>query len=110
MPTTPQDHKAKGDPFTFEATVKDKAGKSVTKQFTLPPLSETAGDSIPGEITYAAVMEPDNDMAQIRLAFASLEAAKPTEAAMKALRSLSTSRMLEVVGEWMGKAGESSGS
>lgn len=96
---TPQDHKAKDEAFTFTVG---------TKTFKLPPLSETAADSIPGDITYAAVMEPDNNMAQLRLAFASLEAAKPTEAAMTALRSLSTTRMLEVVGEWMGKAGGSS--
>lgn len=100
MPTkAPQDHKAKGDEFTF--TVGSKAYK-------LPALSETAADSIPGDVTYAAVMEPDNNMAQLRLAFASLEAAKPTAAAMTALKSLPTTQMLEVVGEWMGKAGGSS--
>jgi hypothetical protein len=97
--TTPQDHKAKGGEFTFAVG---------SKTYKLPPLSENAADSIPGDITYAAVMEPDNDMAQLRLAFASLEAAKPTEAALKALKSLSTTRMLEVVGDWMGKAGPSS--
>jgi hypothetical protein len=79
-----------------------------SKTYKLPKALGDAADSIPGEVTYAAVMEPDNDMAQLRLAFASLEAAKPTEAAMKALKSLSTTRMLEVVGEWMGKAGGSS--
>jgi hypothetical protein len=96
---TPQDHKAKDEGYSFTVG---------TKTFKLPNLSETAADSIPGEVTYAAVMEPDNDMAQLRLAFASLEAAKPSEAALKALKSLPTTRMLEVVGEWMGKAGGSS--
>lgn len=100
MPTkAPQDHKAKDEAYSFVVG---------SKTYKLPPLSETAADSIPGDVTYAAVMEPDNDMAQLRLAFASLEAAKPTEAALKALKSLSTTRMLEVVGEWMGKAGGSS--
>lgn len=95
----PQDHKSKDDTFTFTVG---------SKTYKLPNLSETAADSIPGDVTYAAVMEPENDMAQLRLAFASLEAAEPTEAAMKALKSLSTTKMLEVVGEWMGKAGGSS--
>ncbi len=100
MPTkAPQDHKQKNEPYKFEAG---------GRKYALPPLSETAADSIPGDVTYAAVMEPENEMAQLRLAFASLEAAKPTEAAMKALKSLSTTRMLEVVGEWMGEAGRSS--
>lgn len=100
MPTkAPQDHKAKDEGYSFTVGA---------KTYKLPNLSETAADAIPGEVTYAAVMEPDNDMAQLRLAFASLEAAKPSEAAMKALKSLPTTRMLEVVGEWMGKAGGSS--
>lgn len=99
MVTAPQDHKAKGEAYSFTVG---------TKKFTLPNLSEKAADNIPGDITYAAIMEPDNDMAQLRLAFATLEAAKPTEAAMKALKSLGTTRMLEVVGEWMGEAGGSS--
>lgn len=101
MPTkAPQDHKAKADE-AFAFTVG-------TKTYKLPALSENAADNIPGEITYDAVMEPDNDAAQLRLAFASLEAAKPTEAAMKALKTLPTTQMLTVVGEWMGKAGGSS--
>lgn len=95
----PQDHKAKDEGYSFTVG---------TKTYKLPSLGENAADNIPGDITYAAVMDPDNDMAQLRLAFASLEAAKPSEAAMKALRSLPTARMLEVVGEWMGKAGGSS--
>ena len=96
--TAPQDHKAKDGSHKF--TVKGKS-------YTLPPIGEDAASSIPGEITYAAIMEPDNDMVQMRLAFATLEAAKPSPAALAALKSLSTKEMLEVVGAWMG---ESSGS
>lgn len=99
MATAPQDHKKKGDGYQFVA-----AGKT----YTLPALSEEAAESLPGEVTYAAIMRPDDDMAQLRLALATLEAAKPTDAAMKALRSLSTKEMLEVVAAWMGKAGSSS--
>ncbi|WP_028637722.1 hypothetical protein [Nocardioides sp. URHA0032] len=96
--TTPQDRKAKDAGHKF--TVKGKS-------FTLPAIGEDAASNIPGEITYAAIMDPDNDMMQMRLAFATLEAAGPTPAALAALKSLPTKEMLEVVGAWMG---ESSGS
>lgn len=95
---TPTDRKTADGSHKF--TVKGKT-------YTLPPVGEDAASAIPGEITYAAVMEPDNDMIQMRLAFATLEAVKPSEAAMKALKSLPTKEMLEVIGGWMG---ESSGS
>jgi hypothetical protein len=95
---TPQDRKPANGGHKF--TVKGKS-------YTLPNLSETAASKIPGAVTYAAIMEPDNDMAQIRLALATLEAVKPSDAAMAALKSLPTDEMLGVVGEWMG---ESSGS
>lgn len=95
---TPTDHKPADGSHKFTV-----AGKT----YTLPAVSENAASNIPGEITYAAVMEPDNDMVQMRLAFATLEAVKPSEAAMKALKSLPTKEMLEVIGGWMG---ESSGS
>lgn len=94
MATTPQDHKVKAD-AGHKFTVKGKT-------YTLPAIKESSADQIPGEITYAAIMDPDDTMAQMRLAFATLEAAKPSEAAMKALKSLTTTEMLEVVGEWMG--------
>lgn len=100
MPTKPQDHKPKANAaFSF----KGQDGKS----YTLPKVSEDVASGIPGEITYAAVMEPNNGMAQMRLALATLEACKPTPAAMKALKAFPTAAMLEIVGEWMG---ESSGS
>ena len=109
MPTTPQDHRPKADaPFTFEATVPNKDGKPAKKKFTLPRMGEDAATDIPGEITYAAIMHPDDEMVQMRLAFATLEAAKPTPAAMSALQSLSTGEMLKVVGDWMGESPGSS--
>lgn len=95
---TPQDRKPKDGGHKFTAK---------GKTYTLPAVDEGAASSIPGEVTYAAIMEPDNDMAQMRLAFATLEAVKPSPAAMAALKSLPTKDMLTVVGEWMG---ESSGS
>lgn len=95
---TPQDRKTKDAGYQF--TVKGKT-------YTLPKPDESAMSAIPGAITYAAVMSPDDQMAQMRLAFATLDAAKPTQAAKDALLSLGTDEMLEHVGAWMG---ESSGS
>lgn len=97
---TPQDRKPKAE-AGHKFTVKGKT-------YTLPAMSESGAETIPGEVTYAAVMEPENQMAQVRLAFASLEAAKPSEAALKALKSLPTSEMMTVVSEWMGESGGSS--
>jgi hypothetical protein len=100
MPATPQDHKPKADaPFTFKV-----GGKS----YKLPKVSESEAMTIPGEITYDAIMQPDSEMAQMRLAFATLEACKPTPAAMSALKSLPTDKMLETLGDWMGGLSASS--
>lgn len=98
MPATPQDHKKPDAPFTFTV-----AGK----KHTLPKLSESAGATIPGDVTFDAIMEPDNEMAQMRLALATLIAAKPKPEALTALKSLPTNEMLEKIGAWLG---ESSGS
>jgi hypothetical protein len=95
---TPQDHKTKAEPFKF--TVKGKS-------YTLPPIGEDAATSIPGGVTQDAVMYPDDATVQMRLAYFMLDATKPKPDALAALRSLPTSEMLEVMGNWMG---ESSGS
>lgn len=97
---TPQDRQPKSD-GSHKFTVKGKT-------YTLPAIDENAANNIPGEITYAAVMNPNDQMAEMRLAFATLEAVKPTEAAMTALKSLPTKEMLEVVGDWMGGSSGSS--
>lgn len=98
MPTQPQDHKAKAEPFKF--TVEGKS-------YTLPPIGEEAATSVPGGVTQDAVMYPDDNTVQMRLAYFMLEATKPKPEALEALRSLPTSEMLEVMAKWMG---ESSGS
>ena len=95
---TPQDRKTKAAPFKFTVD-----GKS----YTLPAVDEEVAQKIPGGVTMDAVMRPDDAMAQMRLGFCTLEACSPSPAAMAALRSLPTERMLEVFGRWMG---ESSGS
>lgn len=96
---TPQDRQDKAPGYRF--TVKGK-------HYVLPPVGEDTAAEIPGDVTYAAVMRPDDNMAQMRLALATLEAANPTPAAMTALRSLSTKEMLEHVGAWMGESHGSS--
>jgi hypothetical protein len=96
---TPQDRQDKTSGHKF--TVKGKS-------YTLPKIGEDSASDIPGEITYAAIMEPENQMAQIRLLFATLEATKPAPAAMAALKSLPTNQMLEVAAAWMGEASGSS--
>lgn len=100
--TTPQDRKQKaatGHKFTVDG-----------KSYTLPFPTESAVESVPGEITHASVMDPNDDAAQLRLAFATLEASKPSDAARKALLSLSTGQMLSVLGDWMGESSGSSDS
>lgn len=98
--TTPQDRKPKADAdFTFEVD---------GKTHHLPRITETVADSIPGGVTYAAVMEPENPMAQMRLVLATLEATKPNEKAMAALKSLNTNEMLRTAQRWMGESRGSS--
>ena len=95
----PADHKKPGQfPFTV-------AGK----KYVLPTITEAVAEGIDGGVTMDAVMAPDDPAVQMRLAFATLLAAKPSPAALKALRSLPSTRMLEIVGEWMGESGGSSG-
>ena len=96
----PQDRKPKSD-GSHKFTVKGKT-------YTLPAVTEDAASAIPGDVTYNAVMRPEDEFAQMRLALATLEAAKPSPAALAALKSLPTSEMLEVVGKWMGGSSGSS--
>ncbi|MSZ76331.1 MAG: hypothetical protein F2667_04395 [Actinobacteria bacterium] len=106
----PSDRKKPADaPFTFEATVATKDGTGTrVKTFRLPKLDEVAAAAVPGRFTYDAIMQPDNEMAQMTLGFASLEACKPDPAALAALRSLPTAEMIAVVGAWLGESRRSS--
>lgn len=99
-PKQPQDHKpAKDAGYSF--TVKGR-------RYTLPPMTEEQAMEVPGEVTVGAVMNPDDDIAQLRLGFANLEASGATDAAKKALRSLKTGEMLEHLGAWLGGSSGSS--
>ena len=107
-PKQPADRKPKADaPFTFKAPGEDKNGKPITKTYTLPKVTEENAAKIPGGVTLDAIMKPDDQMAQLRLSLAQLDACEVPDATMKALRSLPTDQMMETIGEWLG---ESSGS
>lgn len=96
----PQDHKPKAEKgFAFQ--VGDKT-------YHLPRVTDEAGMNVPGGVTRAAVMYPDDAMAQMRLAFHMLETVGASEKVMAALDSLSTPEMLEVIGGWMGESQGSS--
>lgn len=95
---TPQDHK-KSDVFAF--TVKGK-------KHVLPKITEATASKVPGGVTVDAVMYPDDGTVQMRLALFMLSAVDAKPEAMKALRSLPTDEMLEVVTNWMGESSASS--
>lgn len=88
---TPQDHKAKDGLFTF--THKGK-------KHELPPVADAA-PKVSGGITMDAIMQPDDEMAQLRLGLAMLQASDVPDETMSALRSMSTPDMLETLGAWM---------
>lgn len=100
----PQDRKPKATdaPGTHPFTVNGK-------RYVLPALTEDQVLTIPADITMDAVENPENGLAQTRLAMATLRAADPPASVIAALRTLSTRDMMEIVGEWMSQ-GESAGS
>lgn len=98
MPSQPQDHKKKSKNFTFTAE---------GKTYTLPDPRPHA-DKVPGGLTMDALENPDDESAQLRLGFALLRAAGPSDKAMSAFRSLPATEMFEVLGEWMGEFSGSS--
>lgn len=106
MPTTstpkkPQDRLKKAEkPTGYSFTEND-----VT--YTLPPMAENAFD-VPGRYTKAAVMRPDDETAQMALAFALLDAADIPAETRAVVEDMPTKRMLEVLGEWMGESAGSS--
>lgn len=78
------------------------------EEYVLPYVSEGVAGNIPGEISYAAVMDPTNGMNQMRLVFATLEASEPPPAAMAALKALPTDQMMATARRWMGESRGSS--
>jgi hypothetical protein len=105
----PQDRKPKADaPTTFKATVPGKDGKPVTKTFALPKLTEDAATKVEGGYTMDLMLRPDDERAQMAIAFATFLACSPKPDVLAALRRLPTPEMLEILGRWMGEASGSS--
>lgn len=103
----PDDHKAKNDAFAFTATTLNKKGEPVEKTFTLPPFTDGV-EQVPAWISQDAILSPEDETAQVRLAMAVLAASEVDGDARAALRTMTTGRMLEVLGEWMGESQGSS--
>lgn len=80
------------------------------KTWTLPPLDPEAGNKVAGQIARDAIMQPDNEIVQVRLALATVEAALGDDSPeLKALYSLNTGDMMTVVQRWLGDAGADAG-
>lgn len=95
-PKKPQDHKPKAtekaDPvFEFEAD---------GKTYTLPT-ADKFGGKVPGAVTADAIMYPDDNAAQLRLALHLLSAVEGYDDTVAMVRSLPSERMFGIVGEWM---------
>lgn len=117
MPTPvakqPQDRKpaaSKGTPFTvkeWDPKANQGKGKEVSRTYYLPEIGGDVSLDVPGKVTRAAVKNPDDEQAQMALAFHMIDLVKMPEKVRQAFDSLTTGEMMEVVGRWMG---ESSGS
>lgn len=103
-PKQPADHKGAGVKFKANVT---KDGKASTRTFTLPPIDEKLIEKVPGRYTYDVTMNPDDDEAQMRIAFAYLDVLG-NEPLRDALLSLPSGEMIRILGRWI--VGESEGS
>lgn len=77
------------------------------KTYTLPPIGDEAMN-VPASLTMDVIENPEDIQAQARLGFAILRLVADDEV-IDALRTLSTGKMMEIVGSWMAE-GESVGS
>lgn len=98
---TPTDHKPKDDP---QGSYRFSIG---TKTYLIPPAGDKA-EELPGSLTMDIIEDPENPQVQATFGFALLRLVAPEEV-IEALRSLSTGKMMEIVGAWMAE-GESVGS
>lgn len=94
----PADHQKKTQGYTFL-----HAGK----RYALPDFNEQR-EKIPGGIVMDALMDPNSELAEVRLAIAALNVSGASDKAMAALRDMPSGEMFRVVGEWMGETGGSS--
>lgn len=94
-PKKPQDRKPKAtkEPqgFTFEHD---------GKTYTLPDASAYA-IAVPGWVSADAILEPDNEIAQLRLGLAMLNAIDGHDDAKAALRAMTSGEMFGILGDWM---------
>lgn len=90
-PKKPQDHKPKSPVFEFE-----HAGKT----YRLPTADKYAG-KVPGSVTADAIMYPEDNAAQLRLALHMLASVEGHDSTVELIRSLSSDRMFGIVGDWM---------
>lgn len=103
-PKQPTDHKKPGVKFKAPVT---KDGKTSMRAFTLPPIDESLVEKVPGKYTYAVTMNPDDDEAQMRMAFAYLDVLG-NDTLRDALLELPSGEMVGILGRWI--VGESEGS
>lgn len=94
----PQDRKQKAEGFTFVHK---------GKRFSLPDFDEQR-EKIPGGVVMDALMDPNSELAEVRLALAALQVSAASEKTMAALREMPSGDMFRIVGEWMGETGGSS--
>lgn len=94
----PTDRKQKAQGYTF--THKGK-------RYALPDFDEQR-EKIPGGVVMDALMDPNSELAEVRLALAALQVSSASDKAMAALREMPSGEMFKIVGEWMGETGGSS--
>lgn len=94
----PTDHQSKAEGYTF--THKGK-------RYTLPDFTEQRG-RIPGGVVMDALMDPNSELAEVRLALSALQVSNVPAKTMAALREMPADDMFTIVGEWMGETGGSS--
>ena len=95
-PKQPQDRKKKATEATEPEFTFDHDGKT----YALPTADKYAGN-VPGGITADALLEPDNEVVQLRLGLAMLNAVEGHDEARAVMRSMSSQDMFTVLGEWM---------
>lgn len=104
-PKKPQDHKKKSTRPKTQAVAAEAGGRNPFefehdgKTYTLPNDQEAAS-RVPGQLVRDAIMSGD-DATEMKLAFATLEAADPDPEALEALYAKPFIEMFTILGEWM---------
>lgn len=97
---TPQDRRPKAKAVAAEAGAEAKfTFEHEGETYELPTGADAAGQ-VSGKLIRDAIMN-DDDVSEMRLAFATLEAANPDEAALGALYEKPYIEMMTILGDWM---------